>query len=529
MTNTALDRRQQWTIFTMTGIGVLLLGMIAGSVLADRGWSPLGNNFVPIYLSADQRVNQSVNLHSGFSSVAKAVMPAVVTVVTSTRVRQQPSPYPYFLDPFRDFFNWGFPELPDQDDNDQQPRRHAPRQQTPGTPRGGGSLQETGLGSGTIISPDGYILTNNHVVEGAEKVDVELLDGRHFKAKLVGTDAPSDVAVLKIDSRDLPVVPLGDSNKAEIGDVVLAVGNPLGIGQTVTMGIISAKGRSTSAGSGSYEDFLQTDASINRGNSGGALVNLKGELIGIPSQILSQSGGNIGIGFAIPSTMARNVMDQLLREGRVHRGKLGITVGSLTPQMAEQFGYKGTQGALVHDVEEGQAAARAGIKPGDIVTEYQGQRITDSTQFRNLVAQTAPGTSVRFKVWRNGAEGEMTATLGEMSLGRKGSGRDDARGSGSGGGTLAGVSVDTLTPDIARQLNIPPTIRGVVVDDIDNNSNAYGAGLRTGDVIEEVNRQPVSSVGDFNAALQKSGKKDVLLRVRRASQGAFFMVVPGQE
>src|SRR5262245_33006758 len=214
------------------------------------------------------------------------------------------------------------------------------------------------------------------------------------------------------------------------------------------MGIISAKGRSTSAGSGSYEDFLQTDASINRGNSGGALVNLKGELIGIPSQILSQSGGNIGIGFAIPSDMARNVMDQLLREGRVHRGKLGITVGSLTPQMSEQFGYKGTQGALVQDVEEGQAAARAGIKPGDIVTEYQGQRITDSTQFRNLVAQTAPGTSVRFKVWRNGAERELTATLGEMTLGRNGRGRDDDRGPGSAGGTLAGVSVDTLTPDI---------------------------------------------------------------------------------
>jgi serine protease Do len=310
---------------------------------------------------------------------------------------------------------------------------------------------------------------------------------------------------------------------------VLAVGNPLGIGQTVTMGIISAKGRSTSAGSGSYEDFLQTDASINRGNSGGALVNLRGELIGIPSQILSQSGGNIGIGFAIPSALARNVMDQLLRDGRVHRGKLGVTVGSLTPRMAEQFGYKGTQGALVQDVEEGQPAARAGIRPGDIVTEYQGQRITDSTQFRNLVAQTAPGTTARIKVWRNGTEHELTATLGELTLGKAGSGRDDGGGSGSAGGTLSGVSVETLTPDIARQLSLPSTVRGVVVDDLDNNSNAYSAGLRSGDVIEEINRQPVSSVGDFNAVLQKAGKKDILLRVRRANQGAFFMVVPAQE
>src|SRR5262245_29592963 len=225
------------------------------------------------------------------------------------------------------------------------------------------------------------------------------------------------------------------------------------------MGIISAKGRSTSAGSGSYEDFLQTDASINRGNSGGALVNLKGELIGIPSQILSQSGGNIGIGFAIPSTLARNVMDQLLRSGRVHRGKLGVTVGSLTPQMAEQFGYKGTQGALVQDVENSQAAARAGVKPGDIVTEYQGQRITDSTQFRNLVAQTAPGSVVHFKVWRDGSERELTTTLGEMTQAKLGSGKDGGGGSGSAGGALAGVSVESLTSDLARQLNLPPTSR----------------------------------------------------------------------
>jgi len=529
MTYIALDRRPHWAVFTMIGIGVLLLGMITGSVLADKGWSPFGRNFVPIYLSADQRVNQAVNLNIGFSGVAKAVTPAVVTVVTSSRVRQQPSPYPYFLDPFRDFFNWGFPDQPDQEENDQQPRRRAPRQQAPGAPQGRGRFQETGLGSGTIISPDGYILTNNHVVEGAEKVDVNLPDGRHFKAKVVGTDAPSDVAVLKIDAHDLPVLPLGDSSKAEIGDVVLAIGNPLGIGETVTMGIISAKGRSTSAGSGSYEDFLQTDASINRGNSGGALVNLKGELIGIPSQILSQSGGNIGIGFAIPSTLARNVMDQLLRSGRVHRGKLGVTVGSLTPQMAEQFGYKGTQGALVQDVGEGQPAARAGLKPGDIVTEYQGQRITDSTQFRNLVAQTAPGTTVHLKVWRDGAERELTATLDEMTMTRAGSERDGGGGSGSAGSALAGVSVENLTPDIARQLNLPSTIRGVVINDLDDNSNAYGAGLRTGDVIEEVNRQAVSGVGDFNSALQKAGKKDVLLHVRRANQGAFYLVVPAQE
>jgi serine protease Do len=522
MTNSASERHpHHWAIFIMTSIGVLLAGVIAGSILSDKGWSPFGRNFVPVYLSADQRENQAVSINFGFSGVAKAVTPAVVTVKTSGRVRPEPYPFPFFFDPFRDF-GWG---IPDQD-NEQQQRRRDPRQQAPGGPQGRGPLQPIGLGSGTIISPDGYILTNNHVVEGAEKVDVTLLDGRQFSANVVGLDPPSDVAVLKIDARDLPVLAFGDSTKAEIGDVVLAVGNPLGVGQTVTMGIISAKGRSTNAGSGSYEDFLQTDASINRGNSGGALVNLRGELIGIPSQIVSQSGGNIGIGFAIPTTMARYVMDQLLRSGHVRRGKLGVTVGLLTPQMAEQFGYKGTQGALVQDVEEGQAAARAGVKPGDIVTEYQGQRITDSTQFRNLVAQTAPGTTARFKVWRDGAERELSATLGEMASAKK---RD--RGDGGGGpaaGTLSGVTVVTMTPDIARQLNLPPTTRGVVINDIDENSNAATAGLRTGDVIEEVNRQPVSSVDDFNAALQKAGKKDVLLRVRR-TQGAFYLIVPMQE
>jgi Do/DeqQ family serine protease len=390
-------------------------------------------------------------------------------------------------------------------------------------------LELTGLGSGVIVSPEGYILTNNHVVEGAEKVEVTLSDKRHFTAKVVGMDAPSDVAVLKIDARDLPSLPLGDSNKVEVGDVTLAVGNPLGVGQTVTMGIISAKGRSASAGSGSYEDFLQTDAAINRGNSGGALVNLKGELIGIPSQIVSQTGGNIGIGFAIPTAMARNVMDQLLRSGRVRRGKLGITVGSLTPDLATQFGYKGTQGALVQDIETGQPAVRAGVKPGDIITEYQGQRITDSTQLRNLVAQTAPGATVRFKVWRDGAEREMTSTLGEMDLTKTGRGSKSEGGSSPEGRALVGVTIENLTPDTARRLNLSPTTRGVVVDDLDYNSNASRAGLRSGDVIEEVNRQTISNVSDFNAALQKAGKKNVLLRVRRARQGAFFLVIPSQE
>jgi serine protease Do len=524
MDNIMIARRQQrqnWMLVAVLGVTVLGVGALVGAALAARGWSLFGGggaggNKVPIYLAADQRVTQQLSLNSGFSAVAKAVTPAVVTINTESRGRQQS---PLFVDPFRDFFG------PDQDE-ERSPRRRTPQQpQTPQSPQNRGRLRPSGVGSGVIVSPDGYILTNNHVVEDADKVSVTLNDRRTLTAKVVGTDPPSDVAVLKIDGGGFPTIPFGDSSKVEVGDVALAVGNPLGVGQTVTMGIISAKGRSTrgSFGSGSYEDFLQTDASINRGNSGGALVNLKGELIGIPSQILSQTGGNIGIGFAIPAAMARTVMDQLLKGGKVQRGKLGVTIGDLSPDLASQFNFKGTQGALVQDVEPGQPAERAGVKAGDIVTEFQGQRIEDSSRLRNLVAQAAPGSTVRFKVWRDGAERELTATLTEMDLKTAASGGGRGQ-SGPAGSALAGVRVEDLTPDLARRLNLSPAVRGVVVTEVDPGSGAADAGLRRGDLIEEVDRQPVANPGEYEDVLQKAGKKSVLLRVRRA-EGARFVVV----
>jgi Do/DeqQ family serine protease len=356
---------------------------------------------------------------------------------------------------------------------------------------------------------------------------VTLNDKRNFTAKVVGADPPSDVAVLKIEGSGFPTIPLGDSNKVEVGDVVLAVGNPLGVGQTVTMGIISAKGRSTRAsfGSGSYEDFLQTDAAINRGNSGGALVNLKGELIGIPSQILSQTGGSIGIGFAIPTAMARNVMDQLIRSGKVRRGKLGVTIGDLTSDLAKQFNFNGTRGALVQDVEQGQPAERAGVKPGDIITEFQGQRIDDSSQLRNLVAQNSPGSTVKFKVWRDGSERELQATLAEMNS-RAIAGFSDRSEAGPTGSPLAGIRVENLTPELARRLNLSPSARGVVITEVDPDSEAADAGLQRGDLIEEVNRQPISNISEFNAAAQKIGKNSALLRVRRQESARFVVVKP---
>ncbi len=523
-----LSPRWQKTIFfSLLGTGLLLAGLVSGAAMQAKGWLPFGDdgNKVPVYVAADSQVKDQVTLNAGFAPVAKAVTPAVVTVQISSRTRPQQFPFsgdPFGLDPFREFFfRRGLP------DDDDQP---SPRQQAPGrrqSPENRGRLQPSGLGSGVIVSPDGYILTNNHVVDGAEKVEVILPDRRSFTAKIIGADPPSDIAVLKIDGSGFPTIPLGDSNKVEVGDVALAIGNPLGVGQTVTMGIISAKGRSTSgnSGSGSYEDFLQTDAAINRGNSGGALVNLRGELIGIPSQILSQTGGSIGIGFAIPTAMARTVMDQLIKGGKVRRGKLGVTIGDLTPDLAAQFNFKGTQGALVQDVEAGQSAERAGVRAGDIITEFQGQRVEDSARLRNLVAQTPPGSTVKFKVWRDGAEREFQATLAEMDL--RAIGATGSRGeSGPTESALSGVRVENLTPEMARRLNLPPSSRGVVITEVDPDSGAADAGLQRGDLIEEVNRQPVANASEFDAALRKAGKQSVLLRVRRAEGPRFVVVKP---
>ena len=270
-----------------------------------------------------------------------------------------------------------------------------------------------GLGSGVIVHSDGTILTNHHVVDGAEQIKVELSNRRSFNAKLVGSDAPSDLAVLKIDAKDIAVLALGDSDRVRVGDIALVIGNPLGIGQTVTAGIISAKSRSTGLSDGSFEDFLQTDAPINQGNSGGALINARGELIGINSQILSTSGGNIGIGFAIPSNMARNVMDQLTKTGKVHRGQLGIAIQPVTSELADQFGLSDTRGILVAGVAENGPAAKAGIRRGDVIVAFNGQPVSDGNTLRNQIASTPPGTQVQLTVVRDKREQRIPVTLGE--------------------------------------------------------------------------------------------------------------------
>ncbi len=329
-----------------------------------------------------------------YADVVSRVAPAVVTIHSQMRVRA-PQQFPYMDDPlFRQFFGDRVPQqMPEQ--------------------------RRSGLGSGVIVTADGYILTNHHVVDGAEQIKVDLNDNRTLDAKVVGLDPPSDLAVLKVDASSLPVLSLGNSDSVRVGDVVLAIGNPLGIGQTVTMGIISAKGRQTGRGIGSFEDFLQTDAPINQGNSGGALVSTNSELIGINSQILSPSGGSIGIGFAVPSNMARVVMDTLIKTGKVRRGQLGITVGRVTSDIAKELGLSEVKGVVVVQVQPGSAAERAGLRKGDVITSFNGVQVTDSNTFRNAVAGTQPGTEVTLTVQRNGREQQVRATLGEFTAQRQ--------------------------------------------------------------------------------------------------------------
>jgi Do/DeqQ family serine protease len=326
-----------------------------------------------------------------YADIVSRVSPAVITIHSEMRVRAAQQ-YPFMDDPmFRQFFGDRTPQqMPEQ--------------------------RRSGLGSGVIISTDGYILTNHHVIDGAEQIKVDLNDNRTLDARVVGSDPPSDLAVLKVEATGLPVLALGDSDKVRVGDVVLAIGNPLGIGQTVTMGIISAKGRQTGLSSGSFEDFLQTDAPINQGNSGGALVSTNSELVGINSQILSPSGGSIGIGFSIPSNMARTITDTLIKTGKVRRGQLGITVVRANSDPARELGVKDlNKGVVVAQVQTGSAADRAGLKRGDVITSLNGVEVNDPNVFRNQVASTAPGAPVTLSILRDGREQQLQATLGEFT------------------------------------------------------------------------------------------------------------------
>jgi len=432
-----------------------------------------------------------------FVPIAKRAKASVVNVSSVKKSKQDGQSFqnPFFDDPFfRRFFGEEF-----------ERRMPAPRE-----------FQQQGLGSGVIVTQDGYIITNNHVVEGADELDVSFPDKRTFKAKVIGTDPKTDVAVIKIDASNLPALPWGDASQLEVGEMVLAVGNPFGLSQTVTMGIISAIGRAN-VGIVDYEDFIQTDAAINPGNSGGALVNLKGELIGINTAIFSRSGGYMGIGFAIPSTMAKSVMQSLIKHGKVIRGWLGVSIQDVTPDLAKEFGATENTGALVGDVMEDSPASKAKLERGDIITAYNGVSVRDSNHLRGLVAETSPGTTARLSVLRDKKPLDLTITIGELPKELAKASRD---GSGKGEHALAGITVEN-----ARQSGRSKSSSGVVVTDIEPESQAERAGLQKGDVIREINRKPVKDVKDFERlASQLSSRSSVLILVNRGNNAIFLSI-----
>lgn len=467
------------TGFFLGGVSYYLLGELTGK---HKGYPPVAVPNVP---------KQIVETSRAFSEIASAVSPAVVNISSTKIVKRDANPL--FDDQFFDLFN-PFREF------------RAPKK-----------WKEQSLGSGVIVSADGYIITNNHVIEQAQEIRITLFDKRSFKARIIGADPKTDIAVIKVDAKELPTVQWGDSDKLQVGEFVLAIGNPFGLSHTVTMGIISAVGRAN-VGIADYEDFIQTDAAINPGNSGGPLVNIRGELIGINTAIFSRSGGYQGIGFAVPSNMVRMVMGQLEQKGKVTRGWLGVTIQELTPELSQKFGLKQSKGALVGDIAKGSPAEKSGLKRGDIITEYDGRKVKDVGNLRNMVAQSKVGTEVPVMILRGDKEYSVKVLIAELprdlAESSQGSTADEQTFEG-----LVGLNVMDLTREVARQLGLNKEEKGVVVIRVEPGSAAEEAGVRKGDVIQEVNRKKVERLDDYNKIISGMQPGDtVLLFVNRAGK-----------
>jgi serine protease Do len=494
------------TLNNRSGGFLLAVGLIlAGSAVAFDINAKDKTDHPSVNIQMDEAsVNRDALPRGSYANVIKKVTPAVVKIVTTTKIEADAmqQQMPGFDDPF-----W----------------RHFFGDQSGGNSRGQMAPQiEHGLGSGVIVTKDGYIMTNNHVVDGAKEVKVTLQDGREFTAKVVGRDPKSDIAVVKIDATDLPTVSLADSEKVEVGDVVLAIGNPFGVGQTVTSGIVSAKNRGN-MGIEDYEDFIQTDAAINPGNSGGALVDIDGRLIGINTAILSRSGGSQGVGFAIPSDLARNVMESLVKNGKVTRGYLGVVIQSITPDLEQEFNLKDNKGALVGDVVSNGPADKAGLKDGDVVTEFNGHPVMDSRRLQLEVASTAPGSTVPLTILRDGAKKSIDVTVKQLPGTDKLAQADSS--STEDNGTLNGVEVADLDQQAHQQFNVPKNIKGAVVTQVDPGSAAAEAGLKPGVVIQEINHQPVKSADEAVKLTEKSeNNKRTLVRIW-ADGGSHYVVV----
>jgi serine protease Do len=485
---------------------VVLVALVGGGVLAlgMRSWSGhevFGASNLELTMARSTTPVSLGNFNNGFASVLKPALPAVVNIKTSKVVKTKSQMMPFLNDPmFRQFFG-------DQFGQGQQQQPQSEREQS--------------LGSGVIITPDGTIVTNNHVIDGATDIKVDLADKREFQAKVIGRDANTDIAVLKIEASGLPTLAIGDSSKLQVGDVIFAIGEPFGLGGTATMGIVSATGRG-GLGIENYEDFIQTDAAINPGNSGGAMIDLHGDLIGINTAILSGSngGGNQGIGFAIPINMARSVMDQIVSHGKVVRGYLGLFPQDVTPALAKQFGLSGPGGALISGLKSDAPAARAGLKNGDVILKVNGQPVESANQLRLRISQTAPGTSVKLEISREGKTQDVNVTLGELPTDKS---AEEAPGEKETGG-LEGVEVQELTPDVAQELQLTPGTHGVVVSSVEPSSAAAAAGLSRGDLIQEVNHKPVHSITEYKQALAAAGEHPVLLLVNEGGVTQYVVI-----
>jgi serine protease Do len=429
------------------------------------------------------------------AEIVDAVRPAIVNISTTRTVKFQGGGDQFLDDPFfRRFFGDRFK-----------------------TPKERKSL---GLGSGVIVDADGYILTANHVIQGADEIKVTLSDKREFKGKIVGSDIMTDIGVVKIDAKDLPSVKMGDSAKLRVGETVLAIGSPYGLSQTVTMGIVSAVGRAN-VGIADYEDFIQTDAAINPGNSGGALVNVKGELVGINTAIFSTSGGYQGIGFAVPTSMAKAAMDSLINKGKVVRGWLGVSIQSLTPELAKQFELTDGKGVLVGDIVEDSPADKGGLQRGDIIVEVQGKKIDDPNQIRNMVAGIEPGQEIEMKIIRENKPITKNLTVSELPTDVQKPAKGEY------GNLLNGVSVQELTPEFIERFDIPKKLKGVIVAEVDEDSPAFGI-IKPGDIIQEINKQNIAGLKDYeNVAGKIKQGEDVMLFIRRG-QASKYITLSGK-
>ena len=481
----------------LLGIGILLVGFLLGGLTFYGLGRITGQNRYMPYLSSPNVPHQLMESGKAFSEIVRAISPAVVNISTTKVVRSDtgPSSEEPFFDLFSPFHEFGMPK----------------------------KWKERSLGSGVIVSPDGYIVTNNHVVEKADEIKVTLLDNRTLKGALVGSDPKTDVAIIKIAANDLPTVTWGDSDRLQVGEFVLAIGSPYGLSHTVTMGIISAVGRAN-VGIADYEDFIQTDAAINPGNSGGPLVNIKGELIGINTAIFSRSGGYQGIGFAVPSNMVRLVMDQLIRNGRVTRGWIGVSIQELTPELAQEFGLTRTKGALVSDVVKDSPAGRAGIVRGDIILGLNGKEIKDVSSLRNMVAQSRAGSEIALKVLRSGKEFTVKVTIAELPR-EVAEVQPDQLPHDTDARVLTGLTVMDLSREIVRQLGFDKDEKGVVVVRVEPGSPADDAQIKKGDIIKEINKKEIYSLEGFNRiATNIKRDRSVLLFVNRGGK-KFYVIL----